>query len=68
MKTVLWIRAILFTLLVPGSVMVWIPWLLHEGRWSAHPATPLGWILVGAGAMFYLLSMLKFLAAGGRRE
>ncbi|HEY8456582.1 MAG TPA: hypothetical protein VIL34_13395 [Actinopolymorphaceae bacterium] len=36
-----WIRNLLFTIVVPGSAAVWFPWwVLTRGK--AHPNPPLG--------------------------
>lgn len=58
----LWIRGLIFTALVPFMIAVVIP------RWIAGDAmngSAWGWPLVGIGALFYLASLLAFLAAGG---
>ena len=63
----LWIRAVLFTLLMPGSVAVLIPWLL-----SRSFATPLdlgpgrfaGIPVLACGVALYLTSALSFVVKG----
>lgn len=63
----LWIRAIFFTLLMPGSVAVMIPWLLSRAF-----ATPLdlgpgrfaGIPFLACGAVLYLTSALSFVVRG----
>jgi len=66
----LWIRAAIFTILVPGVVAAWTPWwLLHSshevrafdpglGRWA-------GLALALAGVAGYVLCALDFLLKGG---
>ena len=60
----LWLRGAIFTILVPWVVAVWIP-----GRLSRGVAAPGwwrgGWILVIAGGLLYLWSLLLFLLSGG---
>lgn len=61
----LWIRGLVFTILVPGTVAVWIPhWLLIDrslrpGFWQ------IGWVLVAAGTLGALYAFFEFLTAGG---
>jgi protein-S-isoprenylcysteine O-methyltransferase Ste14 len=62
------VRLIIFTILVPGTIAVYIPrWLVHQ-----YPATIdigvfrySGIIFVLAGSVFYLLSVVSFLIEGG---
>lgn len=64
----LWVRAAFFTLLIPGSVAVLIPWLL-----SLSFATPLelgpgklaGIPVLAGGALLYLTSIWSFVVKGG---
>ena len=56
-----WIRGLVFTILVPYMIAVAVPqWISdkHDG-WGG------GWALIGIGAAFYLVSLFRFLAAGG---
>ncbi len=60
----LWLRGILFSVLVPGVVAFYVPQSMRHppaagGGWS------LGWILFGLGAAIYTLCLFGFLAAGG---
>jgi protein-S-isoprenylcysteine O-methyltransferase Ste14 len=61
----LWIRGLIFTVLVPAVVAFLVPAaLLTEARrpggiWNA------GWVLIAAGTLAYLLCLLRFLLAGG---
>ena len=60
----LWLRGVLFTLLVPCVVGGLIPYSLTDG----HPrggAWMLGWVVVACGSAIYLLCLLSFLAGGG---
>ncbi|HEY1243043.1 MAG TPA: isoprenylcysteine carboxylmethyltransferase family protein [Bryobacteraceae bacterium] len=61
----LWIRGFLFTVLVPGTIAVWVPhWLLGDS--SLEPGFwQIGWILVAAGTLAALSAFFEFLAAGG---
>jgi protein-S-isoprenylcysteine O-methyltransferase Ste14 len=60
-----WIRGIVFTVLVPGTIAVYVPLRMAErltppgGFWDA------GWLLSVVGAMGYVLCFLHFLASGG---
>jgi len=66
----IWIRAAIFTVLVPGFVAGWMPWrLLHSGR-EARAFDPGVWRWAGlmlalAGIAGYLLCALDFLLKGG---
>lgn len=64
-RFMLWLRALLFTFLVPAVVGGMVPVLLLAGRPPAGGLARSGWILVVAGALIYLLCLLRFLAAGG---
>lgn len=60
----LWLRGLLFTVLVPGVVAFVVPqWLRTTaaggGLWS------LGWILFAVGSAIYLRCLVDFLLAGG---
>lgn len=60
----LWIRGIVFTVLVPLVIGVVVPRTIdaahpQSGWWSA------GWLMVAAGAAVYSACLLSFLAAGG---
>jgi len=66
----LWLRALIFTILVPGFVAVWGPRLLvasgHEVRaFDAGPWRWAGLALMAAGAAGYLLCTADFLLKGG---
>ena len=61
----LWVRGIVFTVLVPAVVGFVLPSAvdprarLQRGIWDA------GWLLVAAGMLTYALCLIRFLAAGG---
>jgi protein-S-isoprenylcysteine O-methyltransferase Ste14 len=66
----LWVRAVIFTVLVPGFVAGWMPWwLLNSGR-GVRAFDPGFWRWAGlalalAGIAGYLLCALDFLLKGG---
>jgi protein-S-isoprenylcysteine O-methyltransferase Ste14 len=61
----LWLRGLIFTILVPGAIAWVLPALadpgarLRGGIWNA------GWLAISAGALLYAASLVRFLAAGG---
>jgi protein-S-isoprenylcysteine O-methyltransferase Ste14 len=60
----LWLRGLIFTVLVPFVVGGYVPWSLRDtpaapGLWSA------GWLLVVVGGGIYFACLLRFLSAGG---
>lgn len=61
----LWLRGLLFTLLVPTVVGYLIPASLPHPPPGESLAAHGGWILIAAGAAIYLHCLLRFLAAGG---
>jgi protein-S-isoprenylcysteine O-methyltransferase Ste14 len=64
-RVMLWVRGLIFLVLVPGLVAVYVPqWIvgaepISGGWWQA------GWLLIGAGVIFALAGMASFLRAGG---
>jgi protein-S-isoprenylcysteine O-methyltransferase Ste14 len=61
----LWLRGLIFTVLVPGAVGIWVPGRM---RGSAAPAGgwwQAGWLLAAAGALLYGWCLLVFLLSGG---
>jgi protein-S-isoprenylcysteine O-methyltransferase Ste14 len=60
-----WIRGIIFTVLVPGTIAAYVPLQMSErltprgGVWEA------GWLLISAGILGYLWCFLRFLMSGG---
>lgn len=60
------VRAILFTILVPGTVTVYIPSLLLSGTAPVDGAVRfLGLLPIAAGALGYFACALEFLLRGG---
>ncbi len=60
-----WLRGLVFTLLIPAVVGGLAPWLLHAGRGPAGGVWQLAWLLLAFGGVIYFLCLLRFLAAGG---
>ncbi len=61
------LKTLLFTIVVPGSVAVYVPLFLIERRhalWKSPLAT-VGWILIALGAIVYLICAFDF-SSGGR--
>lgn len=63
------LRSLLFTLFIPGSATVWIPWLILARRLPTELTVPLsfrlpGGLLVGAGAALYLSCLWDFTFTG----
>jgi non-heme chloroperoxidase len=60
-----WIRGLIFTVLVPGTIALYVPFSMAErlaprgGFWNA------GWLLDGIGAFGYLWCFVGFLTSGG---
>ncbi len=61
----LWIRGLVFTLLIPYVAGVLLPSLIYRGHGPRNGIWEAGWLLVGAGAAVYGSCLLRFLAAGG---
>ncbi len=61
----LWIRGLVFTVLMPGMVGGLVPFWLSGSRPLAGGTWRLGWIPLIAGAAVFLACLLNFLAAGG---
>jgi protein-S-isoprenylcysteine O-methyltransferase Ste14 len=59
------VRAILFTILVPGVVTIYVPSLLLAGTAPPGAWRFLGLLLIAAGALGYLACVLEFLLRGG---
>ncbi|HEX4004594.1 MAG TPA: isoprenylcysteine carboxylmethyltransferase family protein [Acidobacteriaceae bacterium] len=60
----LWLRAAVFTVVVPAVVALLVPQDLRAGP-AAGGWWNLGWILVAIGALIYFRCLAGFLAAGG---
>jgi protein-S-isoprenylcysteine O-methyltransferase Ste14 len=62
---VLWIRGLIFTLLVPCVVGGYIPYRIYAGSNAHGGLWNVGWLLVVLGAITYCLCLLSFLTSGG---
>jgi protein-S-isoprenylcysteine O-methyltransferase Ste14 len=62
---VLWIRGLLFTVLVPAVVGFVLPSAIAGGARRPGGIWDLGWAPIAAGTIVYALCLLRFLAAGG---
>jgi protein-S-isoprenylcysteine O-methyltransferase Ste14 len=60
----LWLRGVIFTILVPAVVAGYVPWTLSPRR-LASGYWQIGWVLVAIGAAIYLRCLVSFLAARG---
>ncbi len=61
----LWLRGLLFTLLVPGLIAVYLPYLIMGSRLRPGGWWQLGWIWIAVGSAIYLRCLLSFLFANG---
>ena len=62
-------RSLLFTLFIPGSATVWIPWLIVSHRIPAESTVPLsmrlpGGFLIATGAVLYFGCLWDFTVTG----
>jgi len=62
---VLWIRGLVFTLLVPCVLSAYVPYLIYGGNSARGGLWDAGWLLVGAGAFVYGWCLFEFLFSGG---
>ena len=63
----LWVKGILFTILVPGTVAVYIPWLFMRNRLPDINTGLFHWaglLIMIAGIFIYLLTTFSFLLKG----
>ena len=60
-----WLRGIIFTVLIPGVFFWWIPQQLRQGNPPAGGWWRAGGILLVGGAAGYVQCLLGFLLAGG---
>src|SRR5215471_7487967 len=60
-----WIRGIVFTVLVPGTVALSVPLRMAARLEPAGGPWNIGWIFTGIGGLGYLLCFLHFLSSGG---
>jgi protein-S-isoprenylcysteine O-methyltransferase Ste14 len=61
----LWIRGLIFSVLVPGVVAFVLPSAIDPGAHRAGGIWDVGLLPIAAGAVIYLLCLMRFLAAGG---
>ncbi len=61
----LWIRGLVFTLLVPCIVGWLAPSWIYSGSERRGGFWDIGWVPVGIGLVVYLLCLFRFLASGG---
>ncbi|MGB7759606.1 MAG: isoprenylcysteine carboxylmethyltransferase family protein [Bryobacteraceae bacterium] len=61
----LWLRGLIFTVLVPAVVGVYLPSIVDPRARYAGGVWDAGWLIVAAGTLIYALCLIRFLAAGG---
>lgn len=61
----LWIRGLLFTLLVPCVVGGYLPYQFYKGSSAPAGLWQVGWLFVGLGVIVYGLCLVAFLSSGG---
>jgi protein-S-isoprenylcysteine O-methyltransferase Ste14 len=62
---VLWLRGLVFTLLVPCVVGVYVPHLTYRNLNAPGGLCNAGWVVVGLGAGIYGVCLFAFLISGG---
>ena len=60
----LWLRGVLFTVLIPGVVAFFVPQAMRRGPPGGGWWT-VGWVIFTLGAAIYTICLLDFLRAGG---
>jgi len=60
-----WVRGLIFTVLVPGTIALYIPLRITERLVPRGGLWQIAWLVIGVGAAGYLLCFLHFLASGG---
>ena len=65
LSTMLWLRAIVFSALVPGIVAVWAPQRICAARPLQPAFWRAGWLLVAIGAVMYASCLRSFVKARG---
>jgi protein-S-isoprenylcysteine O-methyltransferase Ste14 len=63
--TLLWIRGLMFTALVPLVIAGWAPAAIDPFRRPRGGVWNAGWAPIVAGAAIYFVCLLRFLASGG---
>jgi len=61
----LWLRGIVFSVLIPGFVGFWAPYSMRGDKGLAGGLWQLDWIAVAAGVTLYASCLASFLAAHG---
>lgn len=61
----LWVRGLIFTVLVPAVVAVYLPLTLDRSAQARGGAWNTGWAVIALGGCIYALCLFHFLAAGG---
>jgi protein-S-isoprenylcysteine O-methyltransferase Ste14 len=61
----LWLRGLIFTVLVPGVVAFFVPLALDSSTRLQGGIWQVGWLLVAAGMLIYAFCLVRFLVAGG---
>jgi protein-S-isoprenylcysteine O-methyltransferase Ste14 len=61
----LWIRGLIFTVLIPGFLGVFLPALICRDRGLRAGPWAVGWIPIAAGAAVYGACLVRFLRSGG---
>jgi protein-S-isoprenylcysteine O-methyltransferase Ste14 len=61
----LWIRGLVFTLLVPCVVGGYLPYIFRGGSGLTRGLWSVGWVFVALGAAIYGLCLFSFLVSGG---
>ncbi|MGA3205987.1 MAG: methyltransferase [Bryobacteraceae bacterium] len=60
------LRAIIFSILLPGTLTIYVPWLILSGAAPAAGSVRfLGLLPIAAGTLGYLVCALEFLLRGG---
>jgi protein-S-isoprenylcysteine O-methyltransferase Ste14 len=60
-----WVRGVIFSVLVPGFVCGWVPQDLRAGQPAAAGGWRAGWILLALALAGYVQCLLNFLLSGG---
>jgi len=64
-RAALWIRGLIFSVVVPGTIAVYVPRVMSRGLALGGGLGNAGWLLVASGAVIYAACLLKFLFSGG---
>jgi protein-S-isoprenylcysteine O-methyltransferase Ste14 len=59
------LRGLIFTVLLPGTLAGFVPWLLRAGKVPQPGWWQSGWVVLIAGVALYLRCLASFLAANG---